>query len=659
MGKLDLQQANESVTALRALVIDTINKANSGHPGMALDIAPTLYVLFRNHLVADPKNPEWVNRDRFVMSSGHVSALLYSMLHVAGYGLPMEDLKVFRQLHSITPGHPEYGVTKGVDAGSGPLGQGIGQALGMAMAEKHIAASYPEGSRLMNHYTYCLCGDGCLEEGISQEAITMAGQYKLNKLILIYDKNGSTLDGPTSNSLNEDTKLRFKSAGWNTLEVKDGNEVEEIDRALRKAKKSLDKPTIIVVNTEIGYGSKNQGSCKTHGSPLGEEDGNQAKAKFGWTLPPFEVPETVYADFENNLGKRGARARRRWNKEFKAYKAEHPAEAKVFLDAFARNVKDYLPALPEFVEGSADASRNTSGKIVIANAANIPFVFGGSADVAASVKTAIPGDPSFSHEHPGGKNINYGIREFAMATAQNGMLLHGGVVPYIGCFLVFCDYMKSAIRMAALQNLPAIYLFSHDSIAVGEDGPTHEPIEQLWSLRDIPGVEVLRPADARETWAAWKKALLTKDHPVCLILSRQNLPLLEKSSEKGVFAGGYRVYGKKGADLELLATGSEVSLAIGVAKNLEDSGIKAEVISIPSVEAFDAMDEAYKAEILDLPKAKRLAFEMGRSGGWYRFADTVYGIETFGLSAPAKDVIAEFGFTVEKMSEKVLADLKK
>ncbi|MEE3426860.1 MAG: thiamine pyrophosphate-dependent enzyme, partial [Candidatus Enteromonas sp.] len=458
MEEMEKKLDQLSIGAIRALVIDEISKANSGHPGMPLDIAPAIYTLVKNHLVADPKDPSWINRDRFVLSSGHCSALLYAVLHLAGYAVSLEDLKNFRQLDSLTPGHPEFGHTAGVDATAGPLGQGIAQAVGMAIAEKAVSAEYPEGAEIMSHYTYCLCGDGCLEEGISQEAISLAGHLKLNKLILIYDENTSTLDGPTSNSLTEDEKLRFKASEWNVLEVADGNDVEAIDKAIAEAKKSASAPTMIVVHTRIGYGSPKEGSCKCHGNPLTAEEGAKAKETYAYDYPAFTVPEEVYANFAKNFAERGAKAHAAHEAAMKAYAAKHPEDYARFEKAMKGDLKEFLPEIPEFAAGSKDASRNTSGKVVAAFQAKCPFAFGGSADVAGSVKTAVPGDPGFSAEHPEAKNVNWGIREFGMGCAQNGILLHGGLRTYVGCFLVFADYMKPAIRMAAMENLPAIYL---------------------------------------------------------------------------------------------------------------------------------------------------------------------------------------------------------
>ncbi|MCI1244946.1 MAG: transketolase [Bacilli bacterium] len=635
-----------AVAAIRSLVIDETNQAKSGHPGMALDIAPTLYLLFRNHLVSDPAHPEWVNRDRFVLSSGHNSALLYALLHVCGYGLTIDDLRKFRQFDSLTPGHPEYGRTVGVDATAGPLGQGISQAVGMAMAERAVAASYRGDEAIMSHFTYCLCGDGCLEEGLSQEAISLAGLHKLEKLVLIYDENGSTLDGPTSASLIEDEGLRFQASGWRVIEVRDGNDLASVDEAIEKAKTPMGKPTLIIVHTIIGYGTSLAGNHKCHGNPLGLDEGAKAKANYGYGYPPFTVPAEVYDLLKATFAARGREAYGRWQGDYAAFRNSHPGEAIRFGKAFRRETEEFLPPEPEYV---SEASRRTSGKIVASLHDAMPFTLGGSADVASSVMTAIPGDPGFSHEHPEAHNVNFGIREFAMAGAQNGMLLHGGLVTYVGCFLIFSDYMKNAIRMSALERVPAIYLFSHDSIAVGEDGPTHEPVEQLTALRTIPGIHVIRPADARETYGAWRIALLSKNTPNCLILSRQTLPLLERSEANKVGKGAYIVYPNDKATVQFLATGSEVSLAIEAAKIAkEKGGLEAEVVSMPCLELFEEQDEAYKASVLRLPKISRCSFEMGSGAMWYRYADHVYSIESFGKSAPASQVLDDFGFTPAK-----------
>ena len=647
-----------SVSAIRSMCIDVVNKAKSGHPGMALGSAPIVYTLFGKHLVANPKDPSWVNRDRFVLSAGHASSLLYTMLHVSGYDLSLEDLKSFRQLGSLTPGHPEFKHTKGVDATSGPLGQGIAQAVGMAMAERAVAAQYKGGEKIMNHYTYVLCGDGCLQEGLSQEAISLAGHHRLNKLILIYDSNNVTLDGGLDLSFSENVKQRFLASEWDVLEVKDGNDVDSIDQAIAKAKLSKDKPTLIIVQTVIGFGSEKQGTCKVHGNPLGDEDGAHAKAVYGYDYPAFTIPSEVYDYFKNGFASRGAKAEEAWKKEFEAFKKANPEQAKDFENAFAGDVSSYFKGEPSFASDDKDSSRVASGKALNELHHMIPFLMGGSADVAGSVMTKITDGVNFTKATPEGRNINYGIREFAMASAQNGMLLHGGVKSYVGAFLVFSDYMKSAIRMAALSKLPGIYLFSHDSIAVGEDGPTHQPIEHLAMLRSMPNVNVIRPCDSRETYAAWELALKSKETPVALILSRQNLPLLS-SSYKGVSKGAYVLAKEeKKADVILLATGSEVSLAVEAKKLLLEKGVDARVISMPSTFLFDEQPEAYKKEVLSLDRSKIVSVEMMSTFGWAKYAAHNYGIDTYGTSAPAKDAIKAFHFLPEDLAAFVLKSVK-
>ncbi|MBQ7994948.1 MAG: transketolase [Bacilli bacterium] len=639
------EKDQQAIAVLRSLIIDTINKANSGHPGMALDAAPIEYVLFKNHLVANPKNPNWINRDRFILSAGHTCALHYSLLHLAGYDISLGDLKQFRQLNSLTPGHPEVGLTPGIDASSGPLGQGVAQAVGFAMAERFVRSSYKEGEKLMSHKTYCLCGDGCLQEGLSQEAISLAGFHKLSNLVLFYDANTSTLDGPTSQSFNEDVALRFKASGWNVLDIEDGNNLDAIDEAISLAKEEKEKPTLIIVHTLIGYGSSKQGSHETHGKPLGKEDGEIAKSFYGYGgHEEFSIPPFVYELFKETFAKRGEEMNKEYDLAVDEYKKSYPEEYARFIKAFNR---DYAKEAEEItLEFGSEASRNTSGKIVAKLPSIIPSSLGGSADVAASVMTAIPGDPSFSKENPSAHNINFGIREFAMAAIQNGMLLHGGVLTYIGSFLVFSDYMKNAIRMAALQHLPAIYLFSHDSIAVGEDGPTHEPIEQLVALRTIPDLVTFRPCDSKETLYAWKEAIKSKSTPHAIILSRQKLPLLESTNEEGFKHGGYIVYsGNKPAEIELIASGSEVSTAIEAAKKLEGEGLGVIVASFPSLEVFEKQTEEYKSSVLCLDRSKIYAFEMSHGAMWYRYAEHVKSIDRFGLSAPMKDVISALKFT--------------
>ena len=656
-----MNQDQLNIACIRSTVIDVINKAKSGHPGMALGSAPILYTLFKNHLVSDPNHPEWFNRDRFVLSAGHVSSLLYTMLHVAGYDLSLDDLKQFRQINSLTPGHPEYKHTKGVDATSGPLGQGIAQAVGMAMAEQAVSSYYEDGKRLCNHYTYVLCGDGCLQEGLSQEAISLAGHQKLNKLILFYDSNAVTLDGALDLSFSEDVKGRFIASNWNVLEVKDGNDIKAIDKAIVKAKKSKDKPTIIIIKTIIGFGSKNQGLSKTHGAPLGVEDGKFAKLSYGFDEEDFTIPQSVYDSFKNTFAARGQKAYEDYQIDLVNYKNEHLDDYKKFVSVEHNDVSLYLGELPTFEKGFKDSTRNTSQFVLNGLHKNVFNLIGGSADVAKSVMTMIKDEKDFSPENRGARNVNFGIREFAMASAQNGMLLHGGLRTYVGSFMIFSDYMKSAIRMSALSKLPGIYLLSHDSIAVGEDGPTHQPIEQLAALRSIPNVNVFRPCDAVETAAAWKLALLSSETPTCIALSRQGLPKLETTSYDGVTKGAY-IVGKetKGIELDatLIATGSEVSLALKAQELLKLENINVRVVSMPSMELFNEQKKDYQDKVFGVPYEKRIAVEMLSTFGWHKYAKNVMGIDTFGASAPANDVIKAYKFTETDLVKFVKKALK-
>ena len=651
------KQDQLSIATIRSLCIDTINKANSGHPGMALGSAPALYTLFTKHLVASPLESKWFNRDRFVLSSGHASALLYAMLHLCGYKVSMDDLKQFRQIDSLTPGHPEFGWTDGVDATSGPLGQGISQAVGMAMAEQMVNKLYTFGDDVCNHYTYALCGDGCLQEGISQEAISLAGHLKLNKFILLYDANQVTLDGALDLSFSEQVKNRFLASEWDVLEVADGNDIDAIDAAISKAKKSKEKPTMIMIHTIIGFGSAKQGTNKVHGNPLGAEDGKAAKLSYGFDHEDFFVPQEVYDLFKNTFGARGEKALKAYNE-----KLSKLAEDKKTKDEYNRfaalngvDVDKYLPGVyPELQEGSAKSTRVASGQALNYLMLSMPNLFGGSADVAGSVMTKLDNGANFDASNRTGHNINWGIREFAMASAQNGMLLHGGVRSYVGAFFVFSDYMKPAIRMAALSHVPAIYLLSHDSIAVGEDGPTHQPIEQAAMLRSIPNVDLIRPCDERETYGAWFAALQSKNHPTAIILSRQNLPLLPGSDGDKLKLGAYVVSKEqKQAQFILIATGSEVSLAVQAQALLLEKGIDVRVVSMPCWSYFDKQDAEYKNSVINLPREKCVSIEMLSTFGWAKYAGLNIGLDTFGASAPAKDVIKKFNFTPEFVAEQV------
>lgn len=637
-----------SIATIRSLCIDMINKANSGHPGMALGSAPILYTLFTKHLVATPKNSKWINRDRFVLSSGHASSLLYVMLHLCGYQITLDDLKQFRQLNSITPGHPEFGLTDGVDCTTGPLGQGLAQAVGMAMAEEAVEANYAEGKQICDHYTYVLCGDGDLEEGVSQEAISLAGHQKLNELIVFYDSNKVTLDGDLDMSFSENVKTRFIASEWNVLEVFDGNDVNAIDKAISDAKKSKDKPTLIIVHTIIGFGSEKQGTSKVHGTPLGLEDAKHAKVEvYGFDHEDFFVPDEVKSHFNETFIKRGNKEYEEWQKRFEKYSKKYKGEAERFNSLLENNLLDYIPKeMPDFVQDSKLSTRAASGKALNDYYLACPLLVGGAADVASSVVTKINDAVIYSPEHREGHTINWGIREFAMASAQNGMLLHGGVRTYVGCFAVFADYMKPAIRTAALSKLPAIYLFSHDSIAVGEDGPTHQAIEQLAMLRSIPNLNVIRPCDERETYAAWREALLSTSTPTALILSRQNLPLLNGSNSDLLSKGAYVVSKEsKKPQLILIATGSEVALAVEAQKKLLEEKIDVRVVSMPCWELFEKQPQEYKDKVLCLPKDKCVSVEMLSTFGWQKWANTNMGVDTFGSSGPMKDVLLKYNFT--------------
>lgn len=651
------------IAAIRATCLDGINNAKSGHPGMALSSAPIMYTLFTRHLVADPSHPNWVNRDRFVLSAGHASMLLYTVLHLSGYNITKEDLRSFRKLGSKTPGHPEVGHTSGVDATAGPLGQGIAQAVGMAVAESMLAAMYPDGDKLFNHYTYCLCGDGCLEEGISQEAIAYAGMQNLNKLILFYDFNKVTLDGPLSDSSIENTEMRFKAEGWNVIKVSDGNSVDEINSAIIRAKANKKGPSLIIVPTVIGYGTPNQGTNKVHGAPVGEADAEKAKEFYGYNYPPFEIPEDVYRFFRETFIARGVKAYRSYEETFKSYQEKYPEAAKYLETTVLNNVSSLLLKDTDNIPVTGpEATRVTSGHALNVFAKEVTNLVGGSADVASSTKTKIEGESTYLPDNRKGRNMNFGIREFAMAAIQNGMLLHGGLRTYVGVFLVFSDYMKPAIRLAALSKIPAIYVMTHDSIALGEDGPTHQPVEHLAMLRSIPNCDVIRPCDAKETFAAWKLALESTDHPTCLILTRQKVAQQPDSSYKGVKQGGYVISKEKNhVDFTLIASGSEVGLAVEAQKLLLADGIDVRVVSLPSMYQFNKLNKEQQNEIFGTDYSHRLAIEMLSSFGWYRYAENVMGQDTFGASGNGDEVTAYFGFTalnVKRRVTDILAKLK-
>ena len=652
------------VNTLRTLSIDAIQRANSGHPGLPMGAAPMAYVLWTRHLKINPKtHMNWVNRDRFVLSAGHGSALLYSLAHLAGYDVSMDDLKNFREWKSNTPGHPEYGCTDGVEATTGPLGQGISMAVGMAMAEAHLGKKFNrEGYPVMDHHTYALIGDGDLMEGVASEAASLAGHLKLGKLIALYDSNGISLDGKTSASFTENVGARFEAYGWQYILVEDGFNLEEIDKAIVQAKAESDKPTIIEIKTTIGYGSENQGTHKVHGSPLGEEGVAHAKEVYNWNYPPFTVPEEVSQRFKECIQDKGVEAENKWNEMFEAYKKEYSDLAQKFSDGFSNKVPNTLgDILPQYGEDDSIATRAASQKAINALAKEVSSLWGGAADLASSNKTVIAGEGDFQPESYEGRNIWFGVREFGMACAMNGIMLHGGTRVFGSTFFVFSDYLKAAIRLSAIQKLPVIYVLTHDSVAVGKDGPTHEPIDQLASLRTIPNVQVFRPADGNETSAAWKVALETLDKPTILVLSRQNLDTLPISKEKvfdGVEKGGYVVQkAESEADGILIATGSEVGLALKAKEELQKKGKDVSVVSLPSWERFEAQSEEYKNTVISPELKKRMTIEAGTTYGWAKYAGdhgVMIGIDEFGMSAPSDIVLRELGMSVENIVDKYL-----
>lgn len=646
-----------AITAIRTLSIDAIEKANSGHPGMPMGAAPMAYTLWTRFMNHNPNNPEWFNRDRFVLSAGHGSMLLYSLLHLSGYGLDMEEIKNFRQWDSKTPGHPEYGHTRGVEATTGPLGQGIAMAVGMAMAERHLAATYnKENYEVVDHYTYSICGDGDLMEGVSAEAASLAAHLKLGRLVVLYDSNDISLDGELNMSFSESVADRFKAYGWQYIRVEDGNDLSEIAKALEEAKTDLDRPTMIEVKTVIGYGAPNKsGKSAVHGAPLGEDEMKLTKEYYKWTFEEdFYVPEEVYETFKDTVIETGAKKEEEWNQLFASYKEEYPELAAQLETAINGELPEgWDKDIPVYEAGKAVATRNSGGEVLNAIAKNVPSLFGGSADLAGSNKTMLNGEKDFLPGAYDGRNIWFGVREFGMGAALNGMALHGGLHVYGGTFFVFSDYLRPAIRLAALMNLPVTYVFTHDSIAVGEDGPTHEPIEHLAALRAMPNVSLIRPADSNEVAAAWKAALTNKNKPTALVLSRQNLmtlPLSAKLAEEGVQKGAYVVSPAKKdqADAILLASGSEVGLAVQAQGVLAGEGIDVSVVSIPSFDRFEEQSAEYKESVLPKSVKKRLAIELGTSFGWERYTGDegrVLTMDRFGASAPGDLLMEKFGFT--------------
>ncbi|GJQ52639.1 MAG: transketolase [Anaerolineaceae bacterium] len=646
----DLQ--SRAINTLRFLSADAVQKANSGHPGLPMGAAAIAYTIWTRHLRHNPRNPKWMGRDRFILSGGHGSMLLYSLLHLTGYDVSLDDIKNFRQWGSITPGHPEHGLTPGVEVTTGPLGQGFGQGVGMAIAASHLAALFNKPKHeLIQSYIYGVVTDGDLMEGVSSEAASLAGHLSLGRIIYLYDDNHISIDGSTNLAFTENRAARFEAYGWHVQAVADGNDVEAIDKAIQAAK--LDpRPSIIMCRTTIGYGAPNrQGTSKAHGEPLGDEELNAAKENLGWPLEPrFFIPNDVLAFYRNALDA-GRDMEDDWKKSFEAYKKENPD-----LGAeLARRLEGKLPDdwdanLPTFpADPKGMATRASSGKMINALAPILPELIGGSADLAPSNNTMINGSPSFQKESYEGRNFHFGVREHGMGAALNGMNLYGGVIAYGGTFLIFSDYMKPAIRLAALSHAPSIFIYTHDSVGLGEDGPTHQPIEQLAALRAIPNMVTIRPADANEVREAWKVAIARRNGPTALVLTRQALPTLGDVGAPAVEKGAYvlRDFGKP--EMILMATGSEVSLIFTAAQKLHEEGIGVRVVSFPSWELFEKQDEAYKESVLPKNIIKRLAVELGSSLGWERYASAALCVDRFGASAPYKIIFQKFGFTVENV----------
>lgn len=650
-----MNKENLLVNTLRFLSAEAVEKANSGHPGLPLGVAPMAYSLWGKHLNINPKDDKWINRDRFILSAGHGSALLYSLLHLYGYDVTIDDLKNFRQIGSKTPGHPEYGYTQGVEATTGPLGQGISMAVGMAIAEAHLAAKYnKEDLKLIDHYTYSICGDGDLMEGIGYEAMSLAGTLGLDKLIVLYDSNSITIEGSTDIAFKEDVEKRFEGFGFQVLKVADGNDLDAINKAIEDAKKEKEKPSIIIITTQIGYGCPQKvGSASSHGSPLGAENIKEMREYLAWDYGDFEVPKEAYDLAKDQLLEK-EKVYDAWKKLEETYKKKYPEDYKNLEKALNKELPADLFDEDFFDFKDSMASRKASGLALNKIAEKVDYLLGGSADLGPSNNSEIKGETWFTAENRAGRNIHFGVREHAMAAIANGILLHGGLSSYVATFLVFSDYMKGAMRLSAIMKLPQIYILTHDSIGVGEDGPTHQPIEQLSMMRTMPNFNVIRPADAVETAYAWKIAMESKETPTALCLSRQGLPNLEGSGE-GVERGAY-IISKEERDLEyiILASGSEVSLAIEAKESLEKDGHGTRVVSVPCMEIFDAQDETYKEEVLPKSIRKRLAVEAGATGLWYKYVGLdgkVLGLDRFGESGPGSEVYKHLDITADKLIE--------
>jgi transketolase len=652
-----------AINTVRTLAMDAVQKAESGHPGTPMALAPLGYLLFHKHLKHDPADPSWPDRDRFVLSAGHASMLIYSLLYLTGYDLALDDLKEFRQWESRTPGHPEYGYTPGVETTTGPLGQGVGNAVGMAVAEAHLAAEFNrDGHAIVDHHTWFICSDGDLMEGVSHEAASFAGHFRLGKLIGFYDDNGITIDGRTDLTYSDDAGKRFEAYGWHVQHVADGNDLAALDDAIERAKAEQDRPSMIVVRTHIGFGSPNKvDTAKAHGEPLGVDEVKLTKQNLGWpSLEPFHVPEEALLHWRS-ARQRGADAHREWQQRLESYTDAFPAEARELERRLAGTLPDgWESAIPTFTaQNGAVASRAASQAVLNALVPKLPELLGGSADLTPSNGTALKGVPDFSAKNLTGRYVHFGIREHGMGSIMNGMSLHGGFIPFGGTFLIFSDYMRPPIRLAAFMRRQVIYIYTHDSIGLGEDGPTHQPIEQLTALRCIPNLTVIRPADAGETAEAWRTAIVHRDGPVALVLTRQKLGFIDRArfgSAAGVAKGAYVLADSAGETpprVVILSSGSEVALALSAWEKLGDAGIPARVVSMPSHELFSAQPQSYRDDVL--PRGiPRVAIEAAHPMSWQRWVGSdgiVLGLERFGASAPYERIYEELGLTVEKLVE--------
>jgi len=663
------QIQEKSINTLRLLAVDAIQKAKSGHPGMPMGVAPIAYVLYKEIMNHNPTNPKWLNRDRFILSGGHGSMLLYGILHLSGYDLSLDELKNFRQWGSKTPGHPELGKTAGVETTTGPLGQGFTNAIGMAVAQSHLAATYnKENFQILNHHIFVEVGDGDLMEGISHEAASFAGHNKLGRVIVFYDDNSITIDGSTDLSNSDDVKKRFEAYNWQVLKIDDVNDLDAIRTAVTEAKEETEKPTIIITKTTIGFGSPNkQGTSTIHGSPLGDEEIILTKRNLGFPEnETFVVPEDVKDHF-SNLKEKGTSLEQEWKEMFEEYSSKYPKEAKQFLEImdgnFGESWKEKIPKFENY--GETMATRKASGVVLNEIVSELPALLGGSADLTPSNNTDLKGYDDYNVSTPQGRYIRYGIRELAMSAIMNGMAIYGGIIPYGGTFMVFSDYVKPSIRLAAISKIKPIYVFTHDSIGVGEDGPTHQPIEQMAALRSIPGTILLRPCDANETAEAWRFAIQHKGGPVAIALTRQNLTILDRNkytSAEELKKGAYTIKDCEGTpNLIIMASGSEVELAIKVAENISNENTKVRVVSFPSFKIFEMQDEEYKESVLPKEVRKRVSIEAGISQGWYKYVGLdgeVISIDKYGASAPQNIVFEEYGFTVKAISEKAKGILK-